>query len=462
MKTLAILASLTLASLTATAAPAQIQEQTTNRPSAADYPSIQAAIRANPGRMVYVPAGDYDISTKIHIGRQGGGLFGPGRIRQTNPEHPILVVEGATDVQIRDLTLMRPEGKTDTLSEGVLGINCTNLVVENVQVLDNRTRTAAIEFRDCYASQVRNCLVRNYQCVSEDDRTMDADSGYAFRCLIGTGIVLKDCRATLLQGNRVIEQHLYPTPEAKKEFRLGDFTKKNRTHGRFISQKAWDQGYTDNWHQATGIHVACPTTTDLTQVIGNYVENSGQGFDIHADHVIISQNIVRDTMVGMKAIHGSRNVLILGNQFVQNDLWSICLQAARSSRAASPAKDGKPAIEANVDGGSIVAHNIISDFGYGHAHWMRAGDAHGIPLRFEAGQTEGNPPLTDVIIQGNIVYDTGRDGALADSAAKVLPPRYTYAVHVATEGHATPRGLRFSNNLLHPGTKGVSNIELKP
>lgn len=62
------------------------------KPSVAGYPSIQEAICANPGRMIYVPAGDYDISTKIHIGRQGGGLFGPGRIRQNNPGHPILVV----------------------------------------------------------------------------------------------------------------------------------------------------------------------------------------------------------------------------------------------------------------------------------------------------------------------------------------------------------------------------------
>lgn len=124
-------------------------------------------------------------------------MFGPGRIRQTNPGHPILVVEGASDVQIRDLTLMRPAGKTDTQSEGVLGINCANLVVENVRVLDNRTRTAAIELRDCYASQIRNCLVRNYQCVSEDDRTMDVDSGYAFPCLVGTGIVLKDGHLSL-------------------------------------------------------------------------------------------------------------------------------------------------------------------------------------------------------------------------------------------------------------------------
>ena len=462
MKFPSILASLALATLGFAVATAETPTRSTLGPSAADYPSIQAALRANPGRMVYVPAGDYEIAEKIHIGRQGGGLLGPGRIRQTNPAQPILVVEGATDAQIRDLTLLRPDGKTDTQSEGVLAINCRNLVLENLQVLDNRTRTAAIELRNCDASQIRNCLVQNYQCVSVDDRTKDVYSGYAFKCLIGTGIALKESRATLLQGNRVIEEHLFPTPEAKKTHRLGDYTKKNRVKGRFAQQADWDREHTDNWHQATGVHVASPTATDLTQVLGNYVENSGQGFDIHADHVIVAQNIVKDTMVGMKAMHGSRNVLILGNQFVQNDLWSIALMPGKSSRAASPGGEGKPATAANVDGGSIIANNIISDFGYGRAHWMRAGDAHGVPIRFEAGQTEHNPPLTDVLIQGNVVCDTGRDGVLVDGQVKALPPRYTYAVHVATEGYAPPQGLHFANNLLHPGTKGISNVELKP
>jgi hypothetical protein len=443
-------------------APLEAGRPTAPAPSAVDYPSIQEAIRANPGRMIYVPAGDYDVSTKIHIGRQGGGLFGPGRIRQNNPAQPILVVEGANDAQICDLTLVRPEGKTDTQAEGVLAIECRNLRLENVQVIDNRTRTAAIEWRNCCGGQIRNCLVRNYQCVSVDDRTMDPDSGYAFRCLIGTGIVLKDSRAALVQGNRVLEQHLFPTAEAKNTFRLGDYTKKNAVRGRFAKLHDWQREYTDNWHQATGIHVACPKTTDCIQVLNNYVENSGQGFDIHADHVILAQNIVKDTMIGMKAMHGSRHVLILGNQFLQNDLWSICLQPGAASRAASPASAGKPAVEANIDGGSIVANNIISEFGYGHAHWMRAGDDHGVPLRFECGQKEINPPLRDVIVQGNMVCDSGRDGMMVDGQVKTCPPRYKYAVHVATEGDAPPQGLLFSGNLLQPGTAGVSNIAIKP
>jgi hypothetical protein len=41
-----------------------------------------------------------------------------------------------------------------------------------------------------------------------------------------------------------------------------------------------------------------------------------------------------------------------------------------------------------------------------------------------------------------------------------MPPRYTYAVHVATEGYAPPKELHFSNNVLHPGTQGVSRMSL--
>jgi phosphomethylpyrimidine synthase len=53
--------------------------------------------------------------------------------------------------------------------------------------------------------------------------------------------------------------------------------------------------------------------------------------------------------MGMKAMHGSRNVIISGNQFVRNSLWSIGLMPGV---AAHSAEDGKPE---NADGGSIIA-----------------------------------------------------------------------------------------------------------
>jgi hypothetical protein len=63
--TLLILASLALAAPPLAGAPGRTDARTPPGPSAADYPSIQEAICANPGRMVYVPPGDYEIAERI-------------------------------------------------------------------------------------------------------------------------------------------------------------------------------------------------------------------------------------------------------------------------------------------------------------------------------------------------------------------------------------------------------------
>ncbi|MBI5397442.1 MAG: right-handed parallel beta-helix repeat-containing protein [Verrucomicrobia bacterium] len=433
--------------------------ETPREMSVSHHASIQEALNANPGRMIYVPAGDYTISEKIRVRGDNSGLFGPGRIIQTTPNEPIIEIEGAAGVQIRDLTLTRAEGKMETMNEAVLAIKCRDLVLENLRVLDNRTRSAAIALRECTGSQIRGCLVRNYMRITVDDRTRGTDWGYAFKCIDGTGIAVSYSQGTLIQGNRVIEQNLLPTPEIQKQFDLGRFVKKNAQKGVITNQKTWDAEYTDTWHQGSAIIVTAPEVSDCTQILGNTIENAAQGIDLHSDHVIVSQNIVNNSHIGMKAMHGSRHVLIIGNQFSKNDLWSIGLMPGAASHAAAPARDGKPAVVANVDGGSIIANNIISDFGYGHSHWIWAESA--APLRFCRGQKPDNPPLTDVIVQGNIVYDTGRDQVIVDGQPKVEPPRYKYAVIV--EGGANgPKGLHFSNNILHPGAKGVSNVELKP
>jgi hypothetical protein len=134
--------------------------------------------------------------------------------------------------------------------------------------------------------------------------------------------------------------------------------------------------------------------------------------------------------------------------------------ASHAAMALPAANPGAKPAEANVDGGTIVANNIISDFGYGKSRWIWEGHDC-CPIRLDAGQKPDNPPLVDVVLQGNVVYDTGRDGALMDGVPRIAPPRYKYAVYVAT-GHGGPRGLHFANNLVHAGTVGISNVDLKP
>ena len=201
-----------------------------------------------------------------------------------------------------------------------------------------------------------------------------------------------------------------------------------------MSQQAWDANYTDNWQQGSGLIVTAPEVSDLTRILGNHIENAAQGIDLHSDHVIVSNNIIVNSFMGMKAMHGSRNLIITGNQFVKNCLWAIGLMPGAAAHAE------------NFDGGSIIANNIISDFGYGAAHWIW-GDERS-PFKFDTGQQPDDPPLTDVVVQGNIVHSIGK-------------PRYKYAVIIGG-GPNTPRGMHFSNNLLHPGTQGISNTELPP
>lgn len=425
-------------------------------PSVASYGSIQEALSANTGRMVYVPTGDYVLSEKVRIRADNSGLFGPGRLIQMNPDVPIVEIERASGVRLRDLTLTRSEGKMDTRAEAVLAIQCRDLVLENLRVLDNRTRSGAIALRECVGGQIRGCLVQNYMRISVDDRTGSERFGYAFNCIDGSGIAVSYSQATLIHGNRIIENHLLPTPENQQRHSLGKLVKKNAKRGVAITQKAWDEEYVTNWHQGSAIVVTAPEVSDFTQILGNYIENAAQGIDLHADRVIVSQNIVNNAFIGMKAMHGSRHVLILGNQFAKIDLWAVLLSPGTASHPAAPAQDGRKAVGPNVDGGTVIAHNIISDFGYGHAHWVW-GDT-GAPLKFDTGQEPDDPPLSDVVVQGNVVYDTGRDQVLVDGGPKVVPPRYRFAVSVARSA----RNLHFSNNILHPGIEGVSNVELRP
>lgn len=400
--------------------------------SVAAYPSIQAALDANPNRMIFVPAGDYVIKEKIRIKGDRAGLFGPGRIIQENVEQPVIVIENATSAEVRDLTLTRPEGKMESRQEGLMAINCKDAVIENVRVIDNRSPAGAITLRESKNCRISRCLVRNYMRVSIDDRTQSKDWGYAFNCTDGTGISVSYSTGSLIEGNRVVEDNFVPTQEVQAKFKLGDYVKKNPVKGELMNQQAWDSNYTDAWQQGSGIIITAPTTTDLTRLIGNHIENAAQGIDIHSDHIIVANNIVSNAFIGMKAMHGSRNVLITGNQFTRNSLWAIGLMPGAAANAE------------NFDGGSIVSNNIISDFGHGDAHWIWGEERS--PFKFDNGQQPDDPPLTDVIIQGNIVHCIGK-------------PRYRYAVIIAG-GPTGPQGMHFSNNLLHPGKEGVANAKL--
>lgn len=436
------------------AGPAVGVAQPPDGPSVRSYATIQEAIDRNPGQVLRVPPGDYPIDRPIVLNRDGNGLIGSGRIIQTDPAQPVIRVENASGVRLRDLTLTRPEGKRETEEPAVRVQNCRDALLDSLSILDNWTRGGAIELFECRSTQVRHCLVRDYQRVGIDDRTANPDLGYAFRCTIGTGIIVKASQGIRIEGNRVEEGRLVPTPELARAFGLGQYTKKLAQRGVLAGVADWERDATDNWCQATAILVSSPTATELVQVLGNQVVNTGQGLDIHADHVVVANNLIDDTLVGMKAMHGSRHVTIQGNQFRRSALWAIGLMPGSASFGPKPPSDkATPGAtpESNTDGGSIISGNIISDFGLGHYAWVWGHpEASGFPLRFDHGQMPDDPPLSDVVVLGNLV-----------TVPAGTTPRYEFAVLVE-KGPGEPQGLHFVGNLFRAGTRGVANVDLAP
>ncbi len=459
--------------------------------SAGDDDAIQAAIDANPGKVVVVPPGDHRLTKKLRIGAAGGGLVGFGRIIQTNPAEPILEIEHASGVCVRDVTLARADGKQDATAPGLFVWDSRHVVIDGVQVIDNHARDAAIELRETRDCTVRNARVLNYKRIAVDDRTDSPHYGYAFHCIDGTGIMVRESTGTILSGNRIVESRLLPTRDLKGKHKLGKLTKgRHPSKPGKLAVGVLLRGRVDNWHQGSAIVVTSPTKTRRIHVIDNDLVNAAQGIDIHADHVVCRGNTIDHAMIGIKATHGSQHLLIDGNLISHVDLWGILLNPGASSHRAAPAKPGKPgeadeqpAQPANVDGGTLIRGNIITAYGYGHEYWNWGGRADDLgssyAIALYAGQLPTNPPLSDVLIQGNIVYHTGRDGrviagAKQDSSGatggKVVKdaPRYRYAVYVGgwhgphQRDPSFPRDLHFADNLFHPGTQGVSNVELKP
>jgi len=436
-----------------------------------DFPSLQAALDAHPGQALHVPAGDYAIDAPLVLRHSGSALSGPGRIVQTNPLAPIVVVEDAEHVAIRDLTLTRPEAAAETDEPAVRASNSDFVRLQGLRVLGNHSRSAAIRLEQCAYGRVEGCEIVDYKRVSIDDRTTNPLYGYAFQCIDGSGIGATRCTATTIVNNRIIERRMLPTREIAEAHGLGRLTA-GKAPLRFGELGKWVEraNFAQHWHQGSAIVVTGPEQTSFTRIVGNYIENSAQGIDIHSDNYICSDNVVNHAMMGMKAMHGSRNGVIANNLFSHVDLWGIMLGPGAASHRAEPASSETPERRPNVDGAVAVTGNVIADFGRGHEFWNwtrnETDGAVSAVIRIERGQLSANPPITDVLIQGNVVTNGADEEQLVDGKLVAPQPRYRYVVVIeqpsgeGERGHY-PRNIRVGDNLFEPGLEGVCNVPLE-
>lgn len=420
---------------------------------AVSYSTLQAAIDANPGRVIKVPAGDYVISRALVITRDNTELHGPARIVQKNAAEPILRIERASGVRVRNLSFSRAEGSQDTNQPGLVARHCTDLEFSDLRVSDNHSNSSivAMSSRDVV---VQGCIITNYKGFAIDDRTKGDRFGYAFKSVDGTGIQMREVEGAFIRNNRISEYRLLPTKEIRDRNDLGTLTVVVM-QGRNTSKEMLDARYTNNWHQGSGIHLASPTATRRAIVTGNVIENCNQGVDIHADNVIASRNMISHCLIGLKAVHGAKNILMTDNQVTYVDLWGILLRPGAASHNSANAAGGKPAIEENNDGGSIIANNIISNIGFGKQawNWPDRTVSHGMHLG--DGPLPENPPLRGLLVVGNLVFDSGQDTVLVEGRWVKSAPRYAYAAFTERESPNQSLDLAFHGNLFDPGLKGA-------
>lgn len=435
--------------------------------SATAYDSLQEAIDSNPGKAIYVPTGIHEISQPLRLTEDGTSLYGHGTISQSNASADILRIQNASHIRIEGLTLTRPEGAKDTTRHGLLIEDSHFVEINGVRVIDNRSSPgAAIWTLRSDNLTIRDSTVLNYKRIAIDDRMAAEHYGYSFRVIDGHGIAVRSSHNVVLDGNRVIEENYLATEEMKDKHGLGKITEVREDPGRLASPEMLESGYASNWHQGSGIFVSHPLVSSRVIIRGNLVKDAGQGIDLHSDNVTVSNNIIDGAMIGMKTMHGARHVLIDGNQFLRCDLWAILIAPAASSHGARDAKDGEPAREQNVDGGSIISNNIVSEFGYGgqYWNWEHQRESRGSMLSaivVGGGQLPENPPARKVLIQGNLVYDVSEDGIIEDGKVVHPGPRHKYAVFVDVDGNPPPERVLVRDNLLDAGFRGVSNIAIE-
>lgn len=486
-----IVASILLLALVGRAGGEETEAVSAAEPSGA---WIQRALDARPGVALFLPVGDHRVDAAVVIRADGTTLHGFGRIVQSDPAAPVLRVDGADRVTIRGIGIARAEvvapsgdaesagvgggavaGEAASLArteEGIRADDAHFLRIESVRVEECRAPSGAIRLNHCDDARVRDCDVIDYQALTIDDRTESDLYGYAFRCIDGHGIVADSCVSPMILDNRIVETTLLPTRATRDRHGLGGLVPGRRADatpgalGKGVAAK----GYARNWHQGSAILVTGPERGAEALVRGNAIRGCGQGIDLHADRVRCLENSIDRAMIGIKAMHGSRNLIVAHNVISRADLWGIMLGPGSASHGAEPAAEGRPARAANVDGGTLVQGNVITDMGRGDQAW-NWGDAEAEPadviaIRIDRAQVPAAPPIRNVLVTGNVVDDSGGDGVIGAGGAgdgEIVreAPRHRRAMLIERESEAEkarsegrrrePVGVTVEGNRFTPG-----------
>ena len=424
--------------------------------------ALQALVDAHAGQIIILQGGEYRLTRALRITQDNTELIGPARIVQTNEKEPMVIIEGAKHVRLAELGLTRSPGHQEAQRGGVEAQDCQDLELSRLRISDNHSHSSIL-VRASRDITVTGCTITDYKGNAVDDRTGNSSLyGFAFKSIDGTGIQMIEVQGAVIRDNRIQEFRFWPTKELRDKYDLGSLTVIPQERGRLMDKDIFETHYTNNWHQGAAIQVTSPEKSREIIITGNYISHPAQGLDLHCDQVSVTNNVISHAMIGMKAMHGAKNVLIDGNQFAYCDLWGLLLMPGAASHASGvPGKPGE-----NTDGGTVVSNNIFSNFGFGDQYWNWVNHHNDVPERnviaLLGGQLAENPSIRNLLVTGNVVYDSGRDTVLLDGKWVAAPPRYFYALYVEQQKQPVPLNVRVSGNLLDAGLEGAANIPVYP
>jgi hypothetical protein len=403
----------------------------------------------------------------------GSGLTGHAKISFASDTAHFIYAKAIDSIRIEGICLVRTIDSSKT-PQAILLENCRNILINQVQILENRSMEPTIQFRECEDSRVTDCTILNYKQFGLNVRPTQS-----FNCIDGHGMAFHSCRNTYVSGNSVIDRRIFPDPETKAKHDLGKVVSG-------VSPAEGMPDYFPAWHQGAGIgsfRGACST------IVNNYIENAAQGVDFQTDYSILAGNIITYAQTGIKCMHFTQNVVITNNNVSYCDLWGLVTAPGPTSHPAySPTEDEQLSEiqkknlarfrmvpgQAEVNSGNIISGNVFSNFGYGHEYY-NWGSVLSIDESFlciinlwgqwesmqssERVQFHPESGMKSILVQGNLVYNNGQDGYIEDGKPVFPKARYRYALF-HNQGPYKPTQVFMSGNLLHEGSEGVCNRPL--
>lgn len=316
---------------------------------------------------LYFPPGTYELAETVYL-PSNLRLIGANResvIIKLAADTVAFRITGKRNVEISNMTLERPLDYQNSTEEMVFVYDgCVDIHLNQLRVVNQRSRGAAFSIIDSYNCAVTECVFQDVQLVFLEDGAWQV-YGSAISWAACTGVLVEDCVVT--ESRDMVAEWL-----AKPAAQRGKY----------------------NWYQAGAFQVShCINAV----VRNNHVTTSGNGIDMGGTASALVEGNVLDQCheAGIKLVNGSNGQTIRQNRVTRCGIAGIWLSAGSQNFSSRD---------------NLVEDNIIGQIGQGIGgnnywdSWFYETVPAGIHLLYSLTSSQR---LRSNTITGNRFYETG-------------------------------------------------------